>query len=126
MNGGMGGCGMNGGMGGCGMNGGMGYDEEGKVFGREMVMRVMEEMPSFIVQDPRGFVLRSAVPGQMAMPLQKRAMQVMHNTGTKIGFTGDMNSQTKMMAVEGPMFNVCAAYMLMMRCYLELERESMG
>merc|ERR1719401_2623911 len=133
------GSGMGGGMGGSmagGMCRGMGggwsdgdYGMGGKdkyMLGKEMVMHVMDDMPSWMTQDPRGFILRSAVPGQMAGILQRKAVQVMGSTGTKIGFHGDAAAAARMMSVEGPLFNVCAAYMLMMRRYLEVESEARG
>lgn len=117
MDGGMGGmCGMGGcagGMGGCGAP-----DD-----GYQMVMHVMEDMPDFVTQDPRGFVMRSAVPASMATVLQKKAIQVMSSTNTKITFSGDPNTAARIMSIQGPIFNTCAAYMLMMRRYIEIERE---
>lgn len=91
--------------------------------GKELVTHVMDDMPSYVTQDPRGFVLRSAVPGRMASALQKKAVQVMGSSGTKIAFHGEASAAARMMSIEGPLFNVCAAYMLMMRRYLEVERE---
>mmetsp|Transcript_65776 Transcript_65776/g.106050 ORF Transcript_65776/g.106050 Transcript_65776/m.106050 type:complete len:146 (-) Transcript_65776:207-644(-) len=129
MGGGMGGGNMGGGM--TGMGGGMGMGMEGMGGGMggsvdpgaEMVMHVMEDMPEFVTQDPRGFVLRSAVPASMATVLQKKAVQVMGSTSTKISFQGDPNSAARIMSIQGPIFNICAAYMLMMRRYLEVERD---
>merc|ERR1712183_84317 len=89
--------------------------------GKELVMQVMDDMPSYVTQDPRGFVLRSALPNRMVGTLQKLAVQVMGTTGTKISFQGEASATVRMMSVEGPLFNVSAAYMLMMRRYLEVE-----
>mmetsp|Transcript_143632 Transcript_143632/g.400323 ORF Transcript_143632/g.400323 Transcript_143632/m.400323 type:complete len:160 (+) Transcript_143632:2-481(+) len=117
------------GMGGMAGMGGASMLEDGQAgkdnftLGRELVTRVMDEMPSYVTQDPRGFVLRSAVPGRMVSGMQKRSAFVMESTGTKVTFHGDPSSSTRMMSVEGPLFNVCASYMLMMRRYLEVERE---
>mmetsp|Transcript_98471 Transcript_98471/g.306351 ORF Transcript_98471/g.306351 Transcript_98471/m.306351 type:complete len:159 (-) Transcript_98471:66-542(-) len=148
---GMGGMGMMGNMGGmggmCG-GGGMGGAEDATVticmagkqggggggsssyggkdnftLGKELVTQVMDDMPSYVTQDPRGFVLRSAVPSRMVGALQKRALQVMNSTGTKVSFHGEATATARMMSIEGPLLNVCASYMLMMRRYLEVERE---
>jgi len=130
----MGGPGMAAGMGmGPGMGNGMGHGmmfsgmgaggKDNFSMGRELVMNVMDDMPPFVSQDPRGFVLRSAVPTQMVGLLQKRAMQVMGFTGTKISFNGEAGATARIMSVEGQLFNVCASYMLMMRRYLEVESE---
>merc|ERR1719433_2221284 len=48
--------------------------------GKELVTQVMDDMPSYVTQDPRGFVLRSAVPNRMVGSLQKLAVQVMGST----------------------------------------------
>merc|ERR1712113_547300 len=90
--------------------------------GKELVMQVMDDMPSYVTQDPRGFILRSAIPNRLTASLQKLAVQVMGSTNTKISFQGEASAAARMMSVEGPLFNVCAAYMLMMRRYLEVER----
>jgi len=104
-------------------SGSAGGGKENRILGSELVTKVMEEMPSFVTQDPRGFVLRSAVPGPLATPLLSRAKPVMKSTNTKIQIPGDSNASVRMMSIEGPLFNVCAAYMIMMRRYIEVERE---
>merc|ERR1719221_1379685 len=90
--------------------------------GKQVVSQIMEEMPNFVMQDPRGFVLRSAVPASMASALQWKAAGVMQMTGTKITFHGEAGVSARMMSIEGPLFNICGSYMLMMRRYLEAER----
>mmetsp|Transcript_1664 Transcript_1664/g.1885 ORF Transcript_1664/g.1885 Transcript_1664/m.1885 type:complete len:156 (-) Transcript_1664:3-470(-) len=140
--GGMGGMGCMGGMGGSGNTGdsvglpaisdaerggttrdnGMG-GKDNFALGKELVTTVMDDMPSYVTQDPRGFVLRSAVPSRMAGGMQRKSIQVMDKTRTTITFHSESNSSTRMMSIEGPLLNVCASYMLMMRRYLEVERE---
>lgn len=91
--------------------------------GANLVIQAMEEMPAFVSEDPRGFILRSAVPTRMAEALQHKAMQVTGSTNTKISFSGDSTSNARVMSVQGALFNICAGFMLMMRHYLEIERE---
>eukprot|EP00434_Breviolum_minutum_P044923 symbB.v1.2.040181.t1/scaffold7055.1/size13565/2 len=110
----MGGCG-----GCCGSRCGCGWSSDGA----DLVMGVMEEMPSFVAQDPRGFVLRSAVPSRMVEALQHKAMQVTSYTNTKISFSADTSTNIRVMSVQGALFNICAGLMLMMRHYLEIERD---
>mmetsp|Transcript_114874 Transcript_114874/g.366455 ORF Transcript_114874/g.366455 Transcript_114874/m.366455 type:complete len:202 (+) Transcript_114874:1-606(+) len=139
--GGLGGIGCLGGMGAVGSAGsssgpaGPGGAEDGErskangpggkdnfALGKDLVTSVMDDMPSYVTQDPRGFVLRSALPSHMAGNLQQKAAQVMDTAGTKITIQGDSGSSARIMSIEGPLFNVCASYMLMMRRYLEAER----
>lgn len=106
------------GCGGCGGCGGLAMRT-----GANLVIQAMEEMPAFVSEDPRGFILRSAVPTRMAEALQHKAMQVTGSTNTKISFSGDSTSNARVMSVQGALFNICAGFMLMMRHYLEIERE---
>ena len=68
----MGGCG-----GCCGSRCGCGWSSDGA----DVVMRVMEEMPSFVAQDPRGFVLRSAVPSSHTLSLFGFSIHAAENCG---------------------------------------------
>ena len=38
--------------------------------GANLVIQAMEEMPAFVSKDPRGFILRSAVPTRHALRMQ--------------------------------------------------------
>jgi len=113
----MGGCGMQ--MGGCGM---MGGGKSSTDPGAAMLRRIVEEMPPFATADPRGFMIRSGVPGEMAEILQNKAYQVMEMTGCNITFADKPNSKVRIMTLQGPLFSIASAYMLMMRCYLETEK----
>merc|ERR1740116_122960 len=98
--------------------------------GEELVSTVMKEMPSYVTQDQRGFVLHSAVPARLVDHLVGSggavARQVMSTSGTQIAVKGGANPQSRIMSIEGQLFNICAAYMLMMRRYIEVERELRG
>eukprot|EP00913_Durusdinium_trenchii_P006733 g6329.t1 len=118
------------GMNNCGM-GSMGSMPMNGCHSRESsIILDPEEMPSFVSRDPRGFILRSAVPLRMAEALQQKAVQVMGSTFTKISFSGDVSSNARIMSVQesggtprvgyidlGSLFNICAGFMLMMRHY---------
>lgn len=73
----MGGCG-----GCCGSRCGCGWSSDGA----DLVMRVMEEMPSFVAQDPRGFVLRSAVPSSHALSQFGFSIHTAENCGMMMQF----------------------------------------
>eukprot|EP00930_Biecheleria_cincta_P027776 TRINITY_DN1943_c0_g2_i1.p1 TRINITY_DN1943_c0_g2~~TRINITY_DN1943_c0_g2_i1.p1 ORF type:complete len:491 (+),score=94.49 TRINITY_DN1943_c0_g2_i1:188-1660(+) len=121
--GGCGGCGMQmGGCNGCGGCGMMGGGKSSTDPGASMVRRIVEEMPPFATADPRGFMIRSGVPGEMAEILQSKAYQVMEMTGCNITFADKPNSKVRIMTLQGPLFSITGAYMLMMRSYLEIEK----
>ena len=46
----------------------------------------MEEMPSFVAQDPRGFVLRSAVPSSHALSQFGFSIHAAENCGMMMQF----------------------------------------
>merc|ERR1719188_1124073 len=90
----------------------------------------MREMPTYVTQDQRGFVLHSAVPTRIVDHLMgnggSAARQVMSTSGTQIAVKAGANPASRIMSIEGQLFNICAAYMLMMRRYIEVEREMRG
>lgn len=109
-------------------------DEKGehKYAGPEMVIQAVKDLPPFISQDPRGFLLRCALPGVLASRLLGKdgsgTKEVQDLTGTRITIPGSSDEVTRMMNIEGPLLGACAAYMLMMKRYVEAEQEinSMG
>eukprot|EP00931_Biecheleriopsis_adriatica_P023723 TRINITY_DN1491_c0_g1_i1.p2 TRINITY_DN1491_c0_g1~~TRINITY_DN1491_c0_g1_i1.p2 ORF type:complete len:170 (+),score=48.08 TRINITY_DN1491_c0_g1_i1:62-511(+) len=127
----MGGCNMGGGMasGMSGMDGGMagqggmgGGGNMGNMSnGGDLVMQVLQEMPDMVSGDPRGVALRSAVPSEMVEQLQARAANIQRSTNTTISFKGDPSARVRSMEIQGPLNNTCAAFMLMIRCFIEIE-----
>lgn len=100
---------------------------EGKPVGAEIVMQAVRDLPAVIAQDPRGFLLRCALPGVLASRLMGKdgsgTKEVQDLTGTRITIPGNPDEATRMMNIEGPLLSACAAYMLMMRRYVEAEQE---
>merc|ERR1740121_1632185 len=119
---GMGG-GMVGGMMG-GMMGGPGTQ------GHNLVMSAAQELSPEVAADPRGFMLRCALPGQMIGKLMGQndasAREVQDFTGTKISVSGNPAEPTNILSIEGPLLQVCAAYMMMMVRYINAEQEQSG
>lgn len=95
--------------------------------GPNTVMQAVKDLPSYISQDPRGFLLRCAIPGVLASRLIGQdgsgLREVQDLTGTRISIPGNPEEVTRMMNIEGPLLSACAAYMLMMKRYLEAEQE---
>eukprot|EP00927_Polykrikos_kofoidii_P050366 TRINITY_DN44283_c0_g1_i1.p1 TRINITY_DN44283_c0_g1~~TRINITY_DN44283_c0_g1_i1.p1 ORF type:complete len:168 (+),score=36.24 TRINITY_DN44283_c0_g1_i1:63-506(+) len=96
--------------------------------GPEVVMRALQDLPSDMAADPRGFMLRCALPGVLAQALASggtdSAMEeVQRFTAARIRLGGNPSEATRIVTIEGPLLNVCAAYLLLMVRYCEAERE---
>lgn len=94
--------------------------------GVDVMMRVAQQLPSYVMQDARGFALSCVVPNRLVGGLIGRGgagtKEVQMATGTKIGIRdipGD--AENRSMNIAGPLANTCAAYMLMMQRYLDAE-----
>merc|ERR1740121_2370563 len=118
------GYGMGGGMGGGMMGGMMGGPG---TQGQNLVMSAAQELSPEVAADPRGFMLRCALPGQMIGKLMGQndasAKEVQDFTGAKISVSGNPSEPTKILSIEGPLLKVCAAYMMMMVRYINAEQE---
>mmetsp|Transcript_38130 Transcript_38130/g.121160 ORF Transcript_38130/g.121160 Transcript_38130/m.121160 type:complete len:111 (-) Transcript_38130:39-371(-) len=101
--------------------GGMGGMELG---GAELVMQAVKDLPPNVAADPRGFLLRCAVPGKLAAALLGNCAPVEKFTGARIRIPGKPDERTRVMSIEGPLLNACAAYILMMVQYVEAEEEA--
>lgn len=96
--------------------------------GVDTMMRVAQSMPSYVMEDSRGFALSCVVPNRLVGGLIGRGGQgtreVQSITGTKIGIReipGDPDNRS--MNIAGPLASTCAAYMMMMRRYLDAEAQ---
>mmetsp|Transcript_37030 Transcript_37030/g.78724 ORF Transcript_37030/g.78724 Transcript_37030/m.78724 type:complete len:128 (-) Transcript_37030:54-437(-) len=103
----------------------------GMMPGAELVMQAVQELPAKALKDPRGFLLRCAVPSQLAGAIEGEGgstrKEVEDFTGAKISLTGRSGQgSTRVMNIEGPLLKVCAAYILMMVRYIEAEEGSTG
>merc|ERR1719203_794294 len=110
------------------MMGGMGGGAGPAVSGPQLVLQAAKELSPEVAADPRGFMLRCALPGHMVGALIGQGgagtKEVQEFTGTKISIPGSADEKTRIMSIEGPLLNVCAAYMLMMVRYINSEQES--
>merc|ERR1719198_805337 len=91
------------------------------------IMKAIDDLPPEAAEDPRGFLLRCALPGGIASRLGggdgSNIKEVEVSTGVRISLPGDAGDATRMLNIEGPLLRVCAAYVLMMRRYIECEQE---
>lgn len=129
--GGFGAGGGGGGFGGGGNFGGGGGSHSAgmNAQGVPLMMEVAQGMPSYVMEDPRGFALSCVVPNKLVGGLIGRSgagtKEVQTITGTKIGIreiAGDPDNRS--LNIAGPLANTCAAYMLMMKRYLDSEASS--
>lgn len=93
-----------------------------------LMMQVARGLPPYVMQDERGFALSCVVPNRLVGGIIGRGgagtKEVQSLTGTKIGIreiTGDPDNRS--MNIAGPLTNTCAAYMLMMKRYLDSEQQ---
>lgn len=97
--------------------------------GVDLMVRVAQGLPPYVMEESRGFALACVVPNRLVGGLIGRGgtgtKNVQMMTGTKIGIRkipGD--SENRSLNINGPLANVCAAYMMMMKRYLDVEAES--
>merc|ERR1719310_2304296 len=135
----MDGMGMGMGMGNMGMMGGMG---PGNAMGVgngmrgtngslgetsfEILQSALRMIPQNVSEDPRGFSLRCAVPNRMVDGLLGKgggvAKEVKDLTGARIDIPNNPNDpDNRAMSITGPLFSTVAAYIYMMKQYLEIE-----
>merc|ERR1711870_214101 len=88
--------------------------------------------PPYVMEDSRGFALSCVVPNKLVGGLIGRGgagtKEVQNLTGTKIGIREIPDDpDNRSLNIAGPLANTCAAYMLMMKRYLDAEaQESSG
>ena len=95
--------------------------------GIDLVNRVMDNLPDYVIEEPRGFSTSCIVPERLveilAGPDGSGTREVQTRTGTQITLQeipGDPAHRS--MTISGPLTSVSAAYILMMRRYLDAER----
>eukprot|EP00933_Yihiella_yeosuensis_P009661 TRINITY_DN1156_c0_g4_i2.p1 TRINITY_DN1156_c0_g4~~TRINITY_DN1156_c0_g4_i2.p1 ORF type:complete len:312 (-),score=66.69 TRINITY_DN1156_c0_g4_i2:182-1117(-) len=129
----MGGMGMGMGMGGMGggRNGYGGGRGMGMHPGVDLMMNIAGSLPPYVMEDSRGFALSCVVPNRLVGGIIGRGgtgtKEVQSMTGTKIGIReipGDPDNRS--LNIAGPLANTCAAYMLMMKRYLDSEATAGG
>lgn len=97
--------------------------------GVDLMMQVAEGLPSYVTEDSRGFALSCVVPNRLVGGIIGRGgsgtKEVQQLTGTKIGIREiPEDPDNRSMNIAGPLPNACAAYMLMMKRYLDSEAQA--
>lgn len=97
--------------------------------GIDTMIRVAQGLPPYVMEDARGFALSCIVPNRLVGGLIGRAgagtKEVQALTGTKIGIREiDGDPDNRSLNIAGPLANTCAAYMLMMKRYLDAEAQA--
>lgn len=127
---GMGNMGMMGGMGGMSPDGAMGNSSASNgALGDtsfEILQSALKMIPAQVSEDPRGFSLRCAVPTRLVQGLLGQdgrvADEVRTQTGARIEIpTNASDPDNRAMSITGPLFSTVAAYIYMMKQYLEIE-----
>jgi len=107
-----------------------GYGGSGRASsGTNQLVEVAQGLPSYVMEDSRGFALSCVIPNRLVGGIIGRGgtgtKEVQQMTGTKIGIReipGDPDNRS--MNIAGPLANACAAYMLMMKRYLDSEAQA--
>eukprot|EP00403_Amphidinium_massartii_P031004 CAMPEP_0178405662 /NCGR_PEP_ID=MMETSP0689_2-20121128/18515_1 /TAXON_ID=160604 /ORGANISM="Amphidinium massartii, Strain CS-259" /LENGTH=419 /DNA_ID=CAMNT_0020026685 /DNA_START=32 /DNA_END=1292 /DNA_ORIENTATION=+ len=114
-----------GGGGGGYSSGGGGGPSSGRAV--DLLVQTAQTLPSYVMNDERGFALNCIVPNDLVGALIGRGgsgtKEVQGRTDTKISIreiNGD--AVNRQLSIVGPLANICAAYMLMMQRYLDAER----
>lgn len=96
--------------------------------GVAILMDHARNLPPYVLDDERGFALTCIVPNRLVGGLIGRGgsgtKDVQNMTGTKIGIReipGD--PENRHLNIAGPLAHACAAYMLMMKRYLDAEAQ---
>jgi len=97
--------------------------------GVDLLTQVAEGLPSYVLEDSRGFALSCVVPNRLVGGIIGRGgsgtKEVQQMTGTKIGIRDiPEDPDNRSMNIAGPLPNACAAYMLMMKRYLDSEAQA--
>ena len=92
----------------------------------DLMMQVAEGLPAYVTEDPRGFALSCVVPNRLVGGIIGRGgsgtKEVQQLTGIKIGIREiPEDPDNRSMIISGPLPNAVAAYMLMMKRYLDSE-----
>jgi len=99
--------------------------------GVDVMMRVAGSLPPYVMEDSRGFALSCVVPNRLVGGLIGRGgagtKEVQNLTGTRIGIREiPEDPDNRSLNIAGPLANTCAAYMLMMKRYLDAEAAAGG
>jgi len=98
--------------------------------GIETMVRVAQGLPPYVMEDSRGFALSCVVPNRLVGGLIGRGgagtKEIQQLTGTKIGIREIPDDpDNRSLNITGPLCSTCAAYMLMMKRYLDVESQTL-
>lgn len=96
----------------------------------ETMVRVAQGLPPYVMEDSRGFALSCVVPNRLVGGLIGRGgagtKEIQQLTGTKIGIREIPDDpDNRSLNITGPLCSTCAAYMLMMKRYLDVESQTL-
>mmetsp|Transcript_90792 Transcript_90792/g.189810 ORF Transcript_90792/g.189810 Transcript_90792/m.189810 type:complete len:335 (-) Transcript_90792:269-1273(-) len=97
--------------------------------GIDLMMRVAKGLPPYVVEDSRGFALSCVVPSHLVGGLIGRGgagtREIQALTGANIGIRDiEDDADNRALHIFGPLPATCAAYMLMMKRYLDVEQSA--
>jgi len=111
--------------------GSMGYNYYSANPGINEMINIAQSLPPYVMEDARGFALSCVVPSRLVGGLIGRGgagtKEVQSMTKTKISIReipDDPNNNS--LNINGPLSNLCCAYMLMMKRYLDAEQQAAG
>lgn len=98
--------------------------------GIDTMVRVAQGLPPYVMEDSRGFALSCVVPNRLVGGLIGRGgagtKEIQQLTGTKIGIREIPDDpDNRSLNITGPLCSTCAAYMLMMKRYLDVESQTL-
>jgi len=98
--------------------------------GIQTMMNVAQGLPPYVMEDSRGFALSCVVPDRLVGGLIGRGgagtKEIQQLTGTKIGIREIPDDpDNRSLNITGPLCSTCAAYMLMMKRYLDVESQTL-
>lgn len=85
-----------------------------------MLQQAAMSLSSQAKQDARGFALCSTLPSSVASRMDAPSQDVAKETSTTVSI-GDPSDGFMTLTISGPLLNVCAGYIMLMKCFLEIE-----
>jgi len=97
--------------------------------GLDVMTRAAQGLPPYVMEDSRGFAMSCVVPNHLVGGLIGRGgagtREVQNSTNTKISIREiPEDPENRSLNITGPLPNTCAAYMLMMKRYLDAEAQA--